>query len=227
MRYWQSKHNSTLCLSSEEIQQISEQTTAEYHPWRSAFPAPRHFPPLLLLPVDPCHLHAYWWILNKKLETVQSPLMLRLFWRNGRVASLEDLSGRCWEIGPVANRADIKLRLPVAGAVYMAALGHGDPARGFVEVARSAPVDVPAGTTVGARRSPPAMPQLFDEAAIDRKVRATLRREAAEEAATFPAAILDDADGNINDAFAIDMRWGVSSATSYEGGNCAMRVVDG
>lgn len=228
MRYWHSRHNSTLCLSSEEIQQISERTTADYHPLQGdALPEPRYFPSLLLLPVDPCHLHAYWWILNGELETAQSPLMLRLFWRNGRVDPFENLPGRCWEIGPVANRADIKLRLPVAGAVYTAALGHGDPARGFVEVARSAPIDMPIGTTLGVRRSPSETSELFDEAAIDRKIRATLRREALEEATTLPVAIIDDAEGDINAAFAIDVSWGVSSATSYGGGGCAMRVVGG
>lgn len=166
--------------------------------------APRDFPFLLLLPVDPWRLHVYWWIAPLENDRLQRSLRLRLFWRNPHCIASTAAAPRYWEIGPVALRDDMQVSLPLSGTVYTVALGHGDPMRGFVEVARSAPVEVPLQT---ARRSH-ELPS-FDEAAIDAAIRATLPHQPRAKENASPATDSETQD------HALCAEAGISSTAAY------------
>lgn len=188
MRYLHSRHNSKLTLSSEEIQHISQTISETYHPLKFSQAEPLNFPQLILLPIDPYHLHAYWNVfrpVSQTRERDESPLTLRLFWQFD-FAGTHD-SNRSWfDVGEVYEQADAKIKLPVAGAIYTAAIGHCDNKGGFLVHASSQPVCMPACAmiTVAPIQTKHSMPWIFDEAEIDSKIRKTLSEQDAETSST-------------------------------------------
>lgn len=185
MRYLHSRHNSKLTLSSEEIQHISQTISETYHPLKFSQAEPLNFPQLIILPIDPYHLHAYWNVLctvPQTRERDESPLTLRLFWQFDFVCAHDN--NRSWfDVGEVSEQSDAKIKLPVAGAIYTAAIGHCDNKGGFVVHVHSQPVCMPACamiTVAPIQQTKHSKPWTFDEAEIDSKIRKTLSEQDAE-----------------------------------------------
>jgi hypothetical protein len=104
-------------------------------------------PELLLLPVDPYHLYAYWDIgRNKALAAAEynaeNPLTLRIYWRPD--ASPEMNRSHVWfdiRIEYSLNRK--KLRLPIDDTYYSADLGRLNPDHSLEVLAHSNLIHVP------------------------------------------------------------------------------------
>ncbi len=55
MKFWQSKNNPQCKLSQQDLIDISEEINQKYTPFDN-----HHQPELVLMPVDPINLYAYW-----------------------------------------------------------------------------------------------------------------------------------------------------------------------
>ncbi|MGD7036457.1 DUF4912 domain-containing protein [Methylotuvimicrobium buryatense] len=187
MRYWHSRHNPELTISSQEIQHISQTISRTYHPLQFSQAEPLNFPQLIILPIDPYHLHAYWRIAGATplLQMANSPLILRLFWQIDWEDAQDHL--RPWfDACVVSAQANAKIELPVAGAIYTAAIGQCDNNGDFIVYVRSQPVIMPSSamTPVTALTRPLA----FDEADIDAQIRQTLGKPHAEDIPFSPVS---------------------------------------
>lgn len=184
MRYWHSRHNPKLTLSSQEIQHISQTISRSYHPLQFSQAEPLNFPQLIILPIDPYHLHAYWRIAGATplLQMANSPMILRLFWQIDWTDA-EDHQRSWFDAGVVSAHANAKIQLPVAGAIYTAAIGQCDNNGDFIAYVRSQPVSMPSS----AMRPVTALtkPLAFDEADIDAKIRQTLSKQHTTEDVPF------------------------------------------
>jgi hypothetical protein len=187
MRYWHSRHNPKLALSSQEIQHISQTISHTYHPLQFSQAEPLNFPPLIILPIDPYHLHAYWRIagVTPLLQAKNNPLILRLFWQLDWADTQEHQ--RPWfDAGEVSSYANAKIQLPVAGAIYTAAIGQCDSNGDFIVYVRSPPVSMPSSAMTPVTEL--TGPLVFDEADIDAKIRQTLSEPDVEKIPFSPAS---------------------------------------
>lgn len=145
MRYWHSGYNPNIVLSSEEIQYISQFISQAYNPMQFRRAEPFNFPELVILPIDPYHLHAYWRITGSDVFVREkaAPLILRLFWKLNP-AENADTRFSWVDIAEVSEQADARIKLPVFGAVYTAAIGHCDNTGSFLAYVRSQSIMMPA-----------------------------------------------------------------------------------
>lgn len=187
MRYWHSRHNPELTISSQEIQHISQTISRTYHPLQFSQAEPLNFPELIILPIDPYHLHAYWRIAGATplLQMANSPLILRLFWQVDW-SDAQDYQCPWFDACVVSAHANAKIQLPVAGAIYTAAIGQHDNNGDFVVYVRSQPVSMPSSAMTPVTGL--AQPLAFDEADIDAKIRQTLSKPHAEDSPFSPAS---------------------------------------
>ncbi len=187
MRYWHSRHNPELTISSQEIQHISQTISRTYHPLQFSQAEPLNFPQIIILPIDPYHLHAYWRIAcaTPLLQVGNSPLILRLFWQFDWVDA-QDRQRPWFDVGVVSAHANAKIELPVAGAIYTAAIGQCDNNGDFIVYVRSQPVSLPSSAMTPVTAL--TRPLVFDEADIDVKIRQTLGKPHAEDIPFSPAS---------------------------------------
>ncbi len=188
MRYWHSRHNPKLTISSEKIQRISQTISHIYHPLQFSQAEPLNFPQIIILPIDPYHLHAYWRIAGAThvLQMRNSPLILRLFWQFDW-ADAQDHERPWFDVGIVSEHANAKIKLPAAGAIYTAAIGQCDNNGGFIVHVHSQPVSMPSSamTPVVSGDSGLTKSLVFDEADIDAKIRHILSKQHATEDVPF------------------------------------------
>ncbi|MGR9051968.1 MAG: DUF4912 domain-containing protein [Gammaproteobacteria bacterium] len=102
---------------------------------------------LVLLPVDPDHVHAYWQVDADKGPTSEEKpptLILRIYIEAG-VTSLENANGSYLEFKVDAEQGHRKIALPEASSAtrYSAVIGRNLPNAGFIAYARSRSVYVP------------------------------------------------------------------------------------
>jgi hypothetical protein len=130
-------------FSYQELQAISRDISQRF-----MSKASNSVPEILLLPVDPHHLYAYW---NAGApqppltpdRNLQKPLILRIYWRPNAEQEITRLN--LWFEIPADNSANRKkIRLPIDDTNYSAALGRLNPDHSFEALAHSNLVHVPA-----------------------------------------------------------------------------------
>ena len=143
MNFWHSRHSSQIKLSSQELHQISQKINQDYAPIVATQASE-----LVLLPVDPYHLYAYWNLAEKQAGSKQNNddgnhLTLRIFWRPDE--SHEVNKTKLWFDVAINSQNQQKIRLPVDETAYSAAIGRCIQDEGFVASAYSNIIHVPRG----------------------------------------------------------------------------------
>ncbi|MDD4915931.1 MAG: DUF4912 domain-containing protein [Methylococcales bacterium] len=139
-----------LRFSAQELLAVSQEISRDFAPQRLAG---GHS--LVLLPVDPRHLHVYWRLAEPRREPdAGQPLTLRLFPGPERPPALPPPArqeNRYFDIVVKDDQHRLQVELPAGGpgVRYQAALGRLDAGREFTAYAYSNPADMPF-------RQPPA-----------------------------------------------------------------------
>jgi hypothetical protein len=123
MNFWRSRYGSRLKLSEEELLNISQEITNTFAPSVSDTT-----PELVVLPIDPYHIHAYWNLVDKFAATSgysfpDTGLTLRIYWHpdgcNGTVAN------RLWfDVTLQSIQQQCNVQVPIDDAVYSVAIGQ-------------------------------------------------------------------------------------------------------
>ncbi|MDO9106272.1 MAG: DUF4912 domain-containing protein [Methylovulum sp.] len=148
-----SQHSRTQ-ISPEELFKISQEISLKFAPNTSA-----QIPELVLLPVDPFHLYAYWNIGEYSTTTSPKdgqpkPLILRIYWRPDENADVHNT--KIWfDVALAENQARKKIRLPIDGTAYSAAIGVLSQDHSLTVYADSNTVHVPCDKI---KPPPPARP---------------------------------------------------------------------
>lgn len=162
-------------FSPQELFNISQQISREFAP-RADVRAPGA-PSLVLLPVDPRRLHAYWQLpelprmapLDEQAEpiaAVEPELTLRIYRQPEMAGDAKDQaeSRTAWFDLPVSGQSSqqqiaLPEQLPTAAGYYQAAIGHLDQYREFIALAYSNPAAVAEAVGSAAEWLPPAICQ--------------------------------------------------------------------
>ncbi|WP_374089385.1 DUF4912 domain-containing protein [Methylomicrobium lacus] len=126
-------------FSHRELQAIGQDISQRFAPKAS-----NNMPELLLLPVDPHHLYAFWetGANAQKSAPAQQPLTLRIYWRPD--AAQEITRSNIWFDIPADNPANRKkVRLPIDDTYYSATLGTLKQDRTLDVLAQSNLIHVP------------------------------------------------------------------------------------
>lgn len=147
-------------FSYRELQAVSRDISRRFMPKASS-----SFPEILLLPVDPHHLYAYWNAGSSRPPNpdrdAQKPLILRIYWRPN--AEREITLSNLWFDIPADSAANRKkVRLPVDDTNYSAALGRLSPDHRFEALAQSNLVHVPASPGRKRFAADVSLPELTD-----------------------------------------------------------------
>jgi len=141
MKLWQSRYNPQYKLSQQDLLDISEEITQAYSPH-----VIQHQPELVLMPVDPINLYAYWNLqvhgVDKDVNDIGMPLVLRIY-------SLPEFSERPngmklrFDIRVHGLKSQKKVHLPVAAMAYSAIIGEINADNSFNTWAASEIIHVP------------------------------------------------------------------------------------
>ena len=158
INFWHSQFNSLIKLSQEEILDISQEINQEFPSNVSSTN-----PELVILPVDPYHLYAYWnlginlnayWNVSKSGQSPTSEdeldnhLTLRIYSQPSHGTDPDKT--KIWFDVPInGSQTQKKVRLPSYETAYSAAIGKRYPDDRFVVFAYSGIINVPPG-----RRAP-------------------------------------------------------------------------
>lgn len=139
MRYWQSKFSSNLRVSQQELLEVSTEISRKYSP--EIVP---EFPELVLLPVDPFHLYAYWNIEKAGEQTIMDhdSLILRIYWQSD--ISKKFMEKKQWldfAVNSYPHRK--KLPVPYENTLYSGVIGKPQAQKGFLACAYSNLVHTP------------------------------------------------------------------------------------
>lgn len=137
MKRWHSKHNPQIALTPDEMLEISQEISQGYAPNREG-----EAQELVLLPVDPYHMYAYWNLEEEKGRP--SDLTLRVYWRPEEDRSTKE--SKLWfDVALQGYRNQCQVQLPIDETAYFAELGRYDPEQEFSVVADSNVIHVPRG----------------------------------------------------------------------------------
>lgn len=217
MTFWRSRFDSQISLLPEEMLEISQEINKVYAPSASD-----NTPEVVLLPVDPYHLYAYWNIAEKQASAQQQSifergLTLRVYWHPDEGSDIA--TTKLWfDVAFQNSRHQCMVQLPIDGAAYSAAIGRRNTDHGFDAFAYSNTIHVPR-----ARIAPhpakidtakiEAKPQItvprpekteqksvndrfYDEGLIDLIIKGTLHENNAEINFTLPLKTENEASGN-------------------------------
>ncbi len=128
MQYWQSKFSSNLKVSQQELLEVSTEISHKYSPEVAP-----EIPELVLLPVDPFHLYAYWNIEKAGGQTIMDhdSLILRIYWQSD--ISKQFMGKKQWldyAISSYSHRK--KLQVPYENTLYSGAIGKPQAQKGFL-----------------------------------------------------------------------------------------------
>ncbi|TAL54989.1 MAG: DUF4912 domain-containing protein [Methylovulum sp.] len=135
-------HHSRIRLSPQEMFEISQEISRKYAPNMST-----GTPELVLLPVDPSHLYAYWNLGDDKnitglKEESANPLILRIYWRPDENAAISNT--KIWfDVALDTFQSRQKIRLPIDGTAYSAVIGRLYPDNSLTVFADSNLIHVP------------------------------------------------------------------------------------
>lgn len=141
MKLWQSKHDPHCKLSQQSLLDISEKITQEYAPYDS-----HHQPELVLMPVDPVNLYAYWNLkqheTDQTIEHVDKPLALRIYSLTESDTDPENIK-LSFDITVEGLQKQQKIHLPLAASAYSAVIGEINADHSFSPLASSDTIHVP------------------------------------------------------------------------------------
>ena len=145
MKFWQSGHNSQIKLSQQEILETSQKISRDFSPSVSSA-----FPELLLLPVDPFHLYAYWnlgqnWIKSERFDFGNLQLTLRVYWQFNENSDFYRTK-QWFDVKVNGNQHQQKIRVPNDEAFYSAVIGKHYPDNSFAAYAYSNIIHLPRST---------------------------------------------------------------------------------
>lgn len=140
MKLCQSRFNSQCKLSQQDLRDISEEIIETYAPHDN------HQPELVLMPVDPVNLYAYWNLPKNETDSETSPLdkqfALRIYTipEHSESASNIKLS---FEVKVNGLNNQQKVQLPIAASTYSAVIGEINTDNHFNALASSEAIHVP------------------------------------------------------------------------------------
>ncbi len=146
MKFWQSKNNPQCKLSQQDLLDISEEINQQYTPFDN-----HHQPELVLMPVDPINLYAYWNLKENKTNTEISPVDKQLALRIYSIPELSEHPGKLqlsFDIKVYGFRNQQKVQLPIAATAYSAVVGEINADDSFSPLAISDTIHVPRETPV-------------------------------------------------------------------------------
>lgn len=152
MKVWYSRYNPHIQLSQKEMRNISQDISREYGP-----KVETNSPELVILPVDPFNLYAYWNLgesHNAANNHKQSgaDLVLRVYWRPDNSHDISET--KLWFDVPLTGfHNQRKVRLPIDETDYSAAIGKRFQDRRFDLMAHSNIIHVPRSRMAPVRRS--------------------------------------------------------------------------
>ena len=141
MKFWQSRYNPQLKLSQQDLRDISDETIQNYTPYD-----PYHQPELVLMPVDPLNLYAYWNLAAIETDNVindtDRQFVLRVYSlpEQGEQESAIKMS---FDITVSAYQNQKKVRLPMAATTYSAVIGEINADGCFSALATANAIHVP------------------------------------------------------------------------------------
>lgn len=152
MKVWYSRYNPHIQLSQREMRNISQEISQEYGP-----KVETNSPELVILPVDPFNLYAYWNLGESKnaannQKKSGADLVLRVYWRPDDSHDIAET--KLWFDVPLTGfHNQRKVRLPIDETDYSAAIGKRFPDRTFDLMAYSNCIHVPRSRMAPVRRS--------------------------------------------------------------------------
>jgi len=140
----QSKYNTQIQLSADEILAISQTITQAYMPSSAATE-----PELVILPVDPYHLYAYWHLeetgaITKAKAEECGTLALRIYWHPEPVQK-SSVSKLWFDVTVKKPQDQQKVQLPIDATEYSAVIGRRYADHSFAALAISNSIHVPRG----------------------------------------------------------------------------------
>ncbi|MGR8934286.1 MAG: DUF4912 domain-containing protein [Gammaproteobacteria bacterium] len=142
MTFWRSRFDSQINLLPEELLEISQDINSEYAPSASDTT-----PEVVLLPVDPYHLYAYWNLAENKANSVsrshvESGLTLRIYWHPDDNRAIT--TTKLWfDVALAGIQQHCTVELPLDGTRYSAAIGKRNADYSFNAFVYSNTVHVP------------------------------------------------------------------------------------
>jgi len=155
MTFWQSRYNPQLKLSQQDLIDISEEITQVYAP-------DNHYvqSELVLMPVDPVTLHAYWNIQQNNITSaVDTQLVLRVYSEPTLSEHSSDLK-LSFDIKLSSFHGQQTVAVPMAATAYSAVIGEINADSSFSILVTSEIVHVPRDTPVPLHNAAPNMPDL-------------------------------------------------------------------
>lgn len=146
MKLWQSRYNSQCKLSQQDLREISEQITNTYAPQET-----RHQAELVLMPVDPVNLYAYWNLKENETDDLTQHIDKKLALRVYSLPKLSDLAGTMslsFDIPVSGFQGQQKVQLPMAASAYSAVIGEINADNSFSALVTSDTIQVPRASPV-------------------------------------------------------------------------------
>lgn len=142
MKFWQSRYSSQDKLSQQEILEISQKISRDFYPNVSSA-----FPGLVLLPVDPFHLYAYWTLGENTIKSELSDyanfqLTLRIYWQFNENSDFYRTK-QWFDVKVNGNQHRQKVRVPNDETFYSAVIGKHYPDDSFAAYAYSNIIHLP------------------------------------------------------------------------------------
>jgi len=183
MKFWQSKYNPQITLSQQELLEISQKISREF-----SSVADSAFPELVLLPVDPFHLYAYWNLagnfINNKPNDNNLQLTLRIYLRSHKSPGYY-YTKQWFDVSVNRIQYQQKVRVPHDEAFYSAVIGKHFPDDSFAAHAYSNIIHVPRNGRVPAIGKNSENNEIFDESKkLDTNEKNSLTEQISEDKIT-------------------------------------------
>jgi hypothetical protein len=142
MKSTDSKQRSPGKLTSKQLLEISQGISRTFSHQISS-----NISELVILPVDPYHLYAYWHLDDQQSIDVHTDsnqkLLLKVYWQNDQDRK-QDPSKLCFNVNLNSTQSQQKIRLPVDASHYSATIGTLDENQCWNILARSNTIHIPA-----------------------------------------------------------------------------------
>ncbi|NOQ13940.1 MAG: DUF4912 domain-containing protein [Methyloprofundus sp.] len=141
MKFWQSRHNPQCKLSQQDLLDISKEIIQTYAPHE-----PHYQPELVLMPVDPINLYAYWKLKDNKTDDANKHVDKQLLLKIYSIPEISEHSNTLqfsFEIKVDGFRNQQKVHLPVAATAYSAVIGEINADNSFSTLATANTIHVP------------------------------------------------------------------------------------
>ena len=142
MTFWQSRYNPQLKLSQQDLLDISEEITQAYAPDDSYMQSE-----LVLMPVDPVTLHAYWNIKNNTISNLGTQLIMRVY-SDPTLSEYPSSLNLSFDIKLSSFQGQQTVSVPIAATAYLAVIGEINADNSFSALVTSDTIHVPRETPV-------------------------------------------------------------------------------